>query len=447
MTKQLLDMLDKKQFAAKLISLKVESFKANDWDRFNAFEFESDIIFICSISKYVGSCIVLKYFIDDKTGMYTKYVPDTMALDLLAEDDERVLNLRKAYDKFALKNLTNTLYHNGIISAVGSDPEIFVEEDGKIIPAFNFLGSKGNPTKAPQVSHGNNNIYWDGFQAEFDTSAVACLSYHVDSIQNGLKGLLMAARKYNKKAKLSSATTFDIPVEYLESAKDEHVEFGCMPSKNAYNMEGTKLNGREVPFRSAGGHIHFGLTDKSETKILECVKTLDAILAVACVSLFEKFDNPRRRVMYGLAGEYRLPKHGLEYRTLSNAWMCHPLITNIIFDTARKVFMFGYKGMFKHWQATEEETVRVINTCDVAGARAILDRNKELFINILVAKYGIDAEYVFNIFMNGIHSVVLHPEDIEHNWNLNGEWITHCEGAYKGWHNSVNAIKKNMKVS
>ncbi len=397
------------------------------------------IIFVTSISK-TSPYLCIGYF-DAKS----KYVNSVYVSEKTEVTECKGKVLERAFKSWAMRNLSATLYHSSFAPTVGSDPEIFVEDkQGSIIPAFDFLGSKKQPTFYKNIYQ--NNIYWDGFQAEFDTQSNTCLAYHVDSIQNGLKGLLLEARKHNKDAKLSIKTTFDIDRKLLEESKDEHVEFGCMPSLNAYGMEGIKLSGREVPIRSAGGHIHFGINNLKPEEAVTLVKALDAILGVACVSLFEKFDDSRRRTMYGLAGEYRLPKHGLEYRVLSNAWLCHPLITHIVFDVARKVLMFGANKFLEHWDATEKETIETINSCDAKKARKILKRNKELFTNILSAKYSKDAEHIYNIFMEGVHFIIDKPENLISNWDLDGEWIYHSDGKNKCWLMAKDAIASKKKV-
>jgi hypothetical protein len=201
-------------------------------------------------------------------------------------------------------------------------------------------------------------------------------------------------------------------------------------------MEGMKIPGREVYFRSAGGHIHFGIGKTTDARAKRIVKTLDAILGVACVSLFAKYDEPRRRSMYGLAGEYRLPPHGLEYRTLSNAWMVHPVITHLVFDLSRKVLVFGDKDYLRHWDGNEKETVEVINTCNVEGARAILKRNEKLFKDILSAAYpnftSPQVHILYTIFLEGMETAV-NPEEMEQSWRIGvvgvGAWVRHSDGA------------------
>lgn len=362
--------------------------------------------------------------------------------------------LMQIKEQWAYENLYLELYFNG---KIGSDPEVFVETaKGALIPAFAFLPSKEKPilAAAPHTNSGanktRNKLYWDGFQAEFDTQADHCMGWQADSIQAGLKGILVEARKHDKTSRLSMRTVFDIPPDMLANSAPEHVAFGCMPSLNAYGMEGKKGNGADIPYRTAGGHIHFGPDHRPKWREDAdlIVKGLDAILGVACVALFAKLDDPRRREMYGLAGEYRLPPHGIEYRALSNAWLSHPVIANLVFDLARSAYVFAHKGLLaKYWKGDEKETISVMNSCDVAGAKAILERNSGIFKKIAGSRYGgnsVVGQWIFDACINGIESVIKDPLDIEGNWNLSGTWQTHSNGP--GKYVASVAAKKSAKV-
>jgi hypothetical protein len=328
------------------------------------------------------------------------------------------------------KNLEKNLQH---AFTIGSDPEIFLEDEkGTVIPAYEFLKAKGDSTRdVHQYGSDVRGIYWDGYQAEFETHAFTCLEQHSASVQTGLTKLLAVAKEYNKKARLSTKTVMTIPEKMLQEAKTEHVSLGCMPSSNIYGMSGEHVEDpRMLPFRPAGGHIHFGIGKSDHERVKPMVKALDAILGVACVSLFQKYDDPVRRQYYGLAGEYRLPPHGMEYRTLSNAWLYHPIIMNFVFDFARKVLVFGEKGFLVHWKATEEETIRCINTCDVNLAHEIMERNKDTIIKLFKAAYGQWMkdkpvgqdekvfEALYNIFYKGMDCVVKDTKAFESNWNM-----------------------------
>lgn len=344
----------------------------------------------------------------------------------ILEDD---LVLKKEYDVDRKANLWR---HLGYPYTIGSDPEIFVtDKAGKLLPAFEFLPSPKDKEKVHSPLY-KQTIFWDGFQAEFNTRVGTCLAYHTDAVQDALNGLLLKANTYKKGAKLSIDSTIEVPMDLITEGKDEHVQFGCMPSLNVYGMKGLDADGRSIPLRSAGGHIHFGCGKMSEAQASNTVKMLDAILGVACVSLFAGYDDPRRRTLYGLAGEYRLPAHGLEYRTLSNMWLSHPIIKHIVFDLARKVFMIGHRNITDLWKFDEQKVIQIINTCDVSGARTLLKENEDSFRIILDTVYrghhspNAALTYVQHAYMNGIDSIIKDPTDVAGNWHLNKTWNTHC---------------------
>ena len=162
------------------------------------------------------------------------------------QPDEEVVKMAQEQSEYIFKNLnTSTLAHS---FTVGSDPEIFVELNGELLPAFEFLGSKENPTKMPGGPNsgvefamfersGGCNGYWDGYQAEFTTVPGTCMEFHTDSIASGLRGVIDAARAKYPGAKLSARNVWDIPFERLMNDDEQFVAFGCMPSKNAYGLK------------------------------------------------------------------------------------------------------------------------------------------------------------------------------------------------------------------
>lgn len=352
---------------------------------------------------------------------------------------ERMAEFIQARAEYTFKNLDTELVHN---FTIGSDPEIFVELNGEMLPAFEFLGSKEAPDKTVGgrgsieyvmfETTGGCPMYWDGYQAEFTTVPGTCMEYHSDSIAAGLRGVILAARKKYPGAKLSARNVWDVPFERLMNDDEQFVAFGCMPSKNAYGLKADMPPAREVPFRSSGGHIHFGLGSMTDEQAIPIVKALDAIVGVACVSLFGKFDDPKRRILYGLPGEFRTPPHGVEYRPISSAWMAHPMITNLVFDLARKAVVFAQKDCLQFWQGNEKETIDCIISCDAVKAREILTRNKKTFLGLIQAAYSwmskVEREFIFNIFMNGMESVIQDPSDFDTNWGMTAgdPWAARC---------------------
>lgn len=442
MNKTIADLAKEKNLAVEVV---VKNVPAKGWR--DAHKFKSDQIILTQVVKS-GEDYHITYFGDATNYVRAAIVPPDFMFKMIDNDAAKAIVAK--YEKYVLNNLADSCSYGG---RIGSDPEIFVETaKGKLIPAFDFLGSKEKPTipKRAPTSYSNashNTLYWDGFQAEFTTDDSHCMGWHSDSLQAGLEGIWKAATAYKKDAKLSTKTVFDIPKKLLKTSKPEFVAFGCNPSLNAYGMNGLQAPGTAIDYRSAGGHVHLGMPGLKQEDYINMVKGMDAILGVAGVSMFAKFDDPRRRIMYGLAGEYRLPAHGVEYRVLSNAWLFHPMAANIVFDLARTAAMFGRNGLLKHWQATEQETIEVINTCNVEGARAILEKNKELMLALLNVKYYASqrSQYAFNVIMKGIESVVKDPTDLVKNWDLGKTWKTHGDGVGKNVQFALNAKYEPIK--
>lgn len=319
---------------------------------------------------------------------------------------------------------------------IGTDPEMFVMADGKLLPAFEFLPDKGHPFKPADIAKRSiSSLYWDGFQAEFNTNPSACLEWQTEHTHQGLKLILQHARAKHKDAKLAATTVVEIPDGMLESASAEQLALGCKPSLNAYGITGVGVtDGRELKYRFTGGHQHFGIGQRDPLVMTEIVKSLDCFLALPCVSLFANFDNPVRRQYYGLPGEYRLPKHGLEYRTLSNAWAFHPGIMHLVWDYARRVVSVGLAKMRFAWDGNEAETIEVVQNCDVPAARKVMKRNEKLIKAILAKAIPTHYEIAYDTFMNGMEYIVKDPSDIEGNWHLfDRRWVQLSRGAGQNW--------------
>jgi hypothetical protein len=306
---------------------------------------------------------------------------------------------------------------NGRKMTYGADPEMFVFSGQKLLPAFEFL-----PCKSPHTRR-----FWDGFQAEWRyNESEFCLDLFVLKTQTQMHALLKAARKYDAAAKLSLASVVRIPQSLLDSADDPYVELGCLPSWNAYGRDGLDVeNPRALKFRFAGGHMHFGGWQRPPCHE-KIVKTLDAILGVWSVGAAKNLDIPCRRRYYGLAGEYRKPFYepdevfGVEWRTLSNFWLCHPGIMHLVWEIGRKAVQLACSTKPNLWAAGEEEVQEAINNCDVRLAAKILTRNRPMFNAMFADKRWSDKvrAKTFSVGLDGVESVVSKPHDIEDNWDL-----------------------------
>ena len=303
----------------------------------------------------------------------------------------------------------------------GSDPEFFARNGADLVPAFEFLPAKG----AAAVSH-----YWDGFQAEFRAPTAQCLDQFTAYFQQQIEMLADMLRTRFPKATLTHESVVEIPLATLIGAKDNHVALGCTPSKNIYGLSGRSVGDpRSLNIRFAGGHMHFGIADyvkrlsgMPDGGIPAAVSCLDATVGLMMTSMAAGFDDPRRRLYYGLAGEYREPSHGLEYRTLSNFWATHPAMTNLTYDVARVAVRMGLLGLRKVLASEPEEVAEVINATDVLMARKILKRDEKFWLQMLTSCYNFQEDKkplkkTWSAILEGPAAVDIDPTQVEKNWH------------------------------
>jgi hypothetical protein len=445
-------LIDKKHFAVKLVNKSFPDYYFDGYCEIGAYTFTKDVLLVFSMEDGgIGTTYVSFYYEGANRKRSTVRVPNTFLVSPASAEESKAVV--ESYATWSENNLHTSLIHS---MTIGCDPEIFaVDEHRKLIPAWNFLGSKEKYSLTYTGSNqGSTPCYWDGFGAEFTTRAGGCLEYQVESIYCGLKGIRDHLRSKFPTADLTIKSVMDIDPNVMEQASDEQTEFGCTPSYNAYGITTDLPPGKEVPFRSSGGHLHFGIGLTSHEEAIPMVKALDAISGVCCVSLFEGYDDVRRRRYYGIPGEYRLPKHGLEYRPLSNGWLCHPIITNIVFDISRKALMLGKIGLFnKMWKGTEQEVIDCMTSSSAPKARELMDRNKDLIIKLIVAAYpqwyGADKklpEAIYDILYKGVGSRIAEPGNLVKNWALDTAWRDLYTSRERNIKNNIAAMVANPNL-
>jgi hypothetical protein len=353
-----------------------------------------------------------------------------------------------AYKEHRLKNFEAGINHDGI--EVGCEPEVFVaNKEGLVVPAFELLDNKAESKIVSAGAMGGKKVYHSNFAARLETRSNHCLAYHIDGIQEGLKAALKQARTTNKDAVLSSKSVIDVVPGLLD---DKYVALACDPSLNVYGLKNVPVNPRTLLHRSAGGFLRFGGISTKPGKLEDGVKALDAILAVACVSLFRNLDNPKRRELVGKAGEYVFDKDVLEYRTISPCFLAHPVLAHMVFELGRKALMVGLSGYRNVWVGSEKEIVETIQNCDVLKATALLKANEVIFRRILSTTHMVDpggkkqTDIAFNAFMTGCEQIISNPNDLTGNWRLEDKWTSHSMTPRTDWDTSVKEFAKGIKV-
>lgn len=238
------------------------------------------------------------------------------------------------------------------VPVLGCDPEFFFTKKGKVIGSELVLPEDG--LKIGLLSSTIDNIdrrpkiIRDGVQAELNPYPNTCrdsLSSNIVEMFRKIDGEIIKNPK-NKDLGISFNQLVRVPKVNMRKLSEKSRRFGCSPSSSIYgeSIDIASINSDKYLYRAAGGHIHLGHTnyDKEHplyqaltTDVERTVQMLDIICGNTLVLVDRDKGNVERRKVYGRAGEYRTPKHGLEYRTPSNFWLhCKPLLS-LAFGLAR----------------------------------------------------------------------------------------------------------------
>lgn len=268
---------------------------------------------------------------------------------------------------------------------MGMDPEAFITtEKGRIIGAEKLLKDK-KPISAAGVHqfYEQNKIIPDGIQIEFNPMPRTCRAQVCYQLVASFRELKKQLDANNMKASFTGVIS--VAKAELESLDADSRRLGCAPSLNVFDAAATVKVRDGYRTRSAGGHLHFGLmgarpdqaADYPHFQPAVLVPLLDAILGNTCVMIDTDPKQRIRRRVYGRAGEYRLPPHGLEYRTLSNFWLRSIYLSSFVMGLGRQVISALYyapKAMTAMLGSIDMSKVRkAINTNNADLARETWD--------------------------------------------------------------------------
>ena len=299
---------------------------------------------------------------------------------------------------------------NNVSLYLGTDPEFFFKSAGRrVIGAENILSKTGlvgdkqyeGRAYAPK-------FIIDGVQAELNPRPQFCRAYLANEISKCFYTLTKELEKQGKGVTVSFEQSVQISKTELAKLDKENQKLGCGPSLSTGKGASASLkavNAEEHRQRSAGGHIHLGLaattidyTKKEDAE--RVVNLLDIICGNTCVLVDRDRGNIARRKLYGMAGEYRLPKHGLEYRTLSNFWLkAYPLMS-LVFGLARFAAIISHKSnkefADEFLKAVDMEQVhKAINTNNYSLALKNFNAVKHLFKQVhCSSRYPLNIETV-----------------------------------------------------
>ena len=220
---------------------------------------------------------------------------------------------------------------------LGGDPEIFfkTKKRGASRGAERIIAANG-------LSAIGGKITLDGFQAEFNMEHDTCRARLGNSIQRMFQKLDKQLREAGSELVPDFSPVIEVSKREFKVLGEEVRQFGCKPSFNAHddcNVNEITVDPAVYRVRAAGGHIHLGAgpgaTKDALRNYKKIVPVLDVLLGNTCVMLDRDPMIAERRKVYGKAGDFRKPEHGLEYRTLSNFWLRSYQLMSFVYNLAR----------------------------------------------------------------------------------------------------------------
>jgi hypothetical protein len=213
---------------------------------------------------------------------------------------------------------------------IGCDPEVFVKRNGTFRSAFGLIkGDKKNPQPVR-----NGAVQVDGMALEFNTAPASTEDEFAFYVQDVFEQMKLMVPEYE----VVAVPVAHFEPSYMKEQPAEALELGCDPDFNAWTgMANVKPNG-ERPMRTASGHVHIGWGENltqdlcHESMCQAAVKQMDFFLGLPSLA----YDNDTlRREMYGKSGCFRPKSYGVEYRTLSNAWLKSETLMRWVFRNAQ----------------------------------------------------------------------------------------------------------------
>lgn len=249
---------------------------------------------------------------------------------------------------------------NGKKYTVGADPEVFVGNNGSFISAHGLVaGTK----KAPFIVD-KGAVQVDGMALEFNIDPASSpeeFEFHINYVQEQLKSMIGDLEFLH-----TASVTFE--PGFTKGIPLENLILGCEPDFNAYTMLPNPRPDGDLNMRTAGGHIHVGGFTNNNPHHPQQMgmgavlsKFLDRTIGVYSI-LWDNDD--QRRGMYGQAGAYRPKTYGMEYRSMSNAWVFNNKLMRFVYDGVEEAlqYMFGGKEVDDNYKSFELRDI--INNSD-----------------------------------------------------------------------------------
>jgi hypothetical protein len=272
---------------------------------------------------------------------------------------------------------------------IGIDPECFiVDTKENLLPASRFVPN----VKKSAVQIGAGRYGYDNASLEFNPTAGSCLEgilYRMNTLMRTAKTQI---RKKTKRFAFKYTPIIEIDPEIVYE-HESLVEFGCDPSLRVSPSNKIEryapANDPSIPLRSTGFHIHIGKYDNdlqqspgmrqlenflcTPGQQIRLVKMLDLMVGLPSVMMYpSEMDAVRRQFLgYGVAGEFRVQPHGIEYRTLSGWPLEHPEYVWMLCSMARDAYFMVRDQIYLFDEIDMPAVAETINTANVKQAKEL----------------------------------------------------------------------------
>jgi hypothetical protein len=210
---------------------------------------------------------------------------------------------------------------------MGSDPEMMLTKDGKYFSAIDIV--PGDKYERHEI--GKHQYYYDNVMAE----CAVFPGKNRESVINNFRDCLQKFAKLVKPYKLVTQASQNYPASQLEHPDAKAI--GCDPEYCVYDLCVATPPEQEFitnSLRTAGGHIHLGckMLQEDEMACYFTIRMMDLFLGLPSIYVDRDKTSAARRKLYGKAGRFRKPEHGVEYRSLGNFWISSPKLVGLVYD-------------------------------------------------------------------------------------------------------------------
>jgi hypothetical protein len=258
------------------------------------------------------------------------------------------------------------------LNLVGTDLEVFLRDNltGQPVPVCGLVGGTKEEPRRVLNSYGFA-VQEDNVMLEFNIPAAPAKRDFVTSLDRMMRFIQKEISDHGLHVDVAPSMLFQ-PEQLLSP---QAMQIGCEPDFNAYRKVERKITVEEMGnMRCAGGHVHVSFFEDAtednpdgypddEARLL-LVRAMDLHHGLA--SLFFDTDMQRRR-LYGKAGMYRPKSYGIEYRSLSNAWLRSKELSGWVFDAVGEAIAFVNRG-----GETPDKVENIINERDLTAASQMI---------------------------------------------------------------------------